>query len=375
MYTVDTAAVRRAWALDETIAGRYGVTLRPSGASRLLAHCPLPGHDHDRTPSFVVYRAEHRYHCFGCGRGGDVIDLVRTMEAIDFRAAVDRLTAGRPPTRRSVAATAWNARSPRPPPLSADPALREALGLAVAFYARRLRQHSAAQAYLRERGLSPPTITGWGLGVAGGLTDYLAWLRRPRQPFSRLGLLCGDGQERLGGRITIPELVDDQPVWLTGRLLPGAAAAPPHAPRYESLPGPRPLLGFGRLPPATRTVVVTEGVFDLLLLAEWGYPAVALGGASPARSLVQALTRFDRVVLLLDSDAAGQRGTAELVAALGARTVPIRLPAGVKDVADLAMVADGRQRLAAVLRPALGGHDLVTVDLLNRDGRLHDDHD
>lgn len=375
MAAIDTAAVKRAWALDEAIADRYGVALRPSGASRLLAHCPLPGHDHDRTPSFVVYRDQQRYHCFGCGRGGDVIDLVRTMEHIDFRAAVERLTAGQPPTRRPVASPTWDVRSPRPPP-AADPTLREALALAVDFYARRLTGDAAAQAYLGERGLSPATITSWRLGLAGGLADYLAWLRLPRRPFRHLGLIRADGRERLAGRITIPELVGGQPVWLTGRRLPGAAETPPEAPRYESLPGPRPVLGLGRLAPTTtRTVLATEGVFDLLLLAEWGYPAVALGGASPARCLVQALTRFDRVVLLLDSDAAGQRGTAELVAALGARAVSIRLPADVKDVAELATVADGRQRLAAMLRPVLGGHDLMAVDLLNRDGRIHDDHD
>ncbi len=41
-----------------------------------VARCPLPDHE-DRSPSFVVYPQTNSWFCFGCSRGGDVIELAR----------------------------------------------------------------------------------------------------------------------------------------------------------------------------------------------------------------------------------------------------------------------------------------------------------
>jgi hypothetical protein len=46
------------------------------------ARCPLPDHE-DRSPSFVVYPGNGGWWCFGCLRGGDVIDLARFAWGID----------------------------------------------------------------------------------------------------------------------------------------------------------------------------------------------------------------------------------------------------------------------------------------------------
>ncbi len=52
--------------------------LCPEGPRRvgqnLTARCPLPGHD-DKTPSFYVYPETGSCWCFGCLRGGDVVNL------------------------------------------------------------------------------------------------------------------------------------------------------------------------------------------------------------------------------------------------------------------------------------------------------------
>lgn len=40
------------------------------------AHCPLPDHE-DKTPSFTVYPGDGGWFCYGCLRGGDVIELAR----------------------------------------------------------------------------------------------------------------------------------------------------------------------------------------------------------------------------------------------------------------------------------------------------------
>jgi DNA primase len=43
---------------------------------RFVACCPLPDHE-DKTPSFTVFLKTNSWWCFGCSRGGDVIELAR----------------------------------------------------------------------------------------------------------------------------------------------------------------------------------------------------------------------------------------------------------------------------------------------------------
>jgi CHC2 zinc finger len=65
-------AVREAVPLEH-VARRY-TTIKPLGGNaRFKGRCPLPDHE-DPTPSFYIY-PDRRYWCFGCSRGGDVIDL------------------------------------------------------------------------------------------------------------------------------------------------------------------------------------------------------------------------------------------------------------------------------------------------------------
>lgn len=54
-----------------------GIFLAPSGRQRLRCRCPLPGHN-DGTPSFHVSLNDdpELFYCFGCKRGGSVIDFV-----------------------------------------------------------------------------------------------------------------------------------------------------------------------------------------------------------------------------------------------------------------------------------------------------------
>src|SRR5918994_383313 len=69
----------------EVVSGR--TALRKAGA-RYTGRCPF--HE-ERTPSFSVNPADKLYHCFGCGKGGDVITFVRESENLDFAGAVEWL--------------------------------------------------------------------------------------------------------------------------------------------------------------------------------------------------------------------------------------------------------------------------------------------
>jgi CHC2-type zinc finger protein len=57
----------------ENVARRYTKLEPLGGAAWFTGRCPLPDHG-DKTPSFYIY-PPGRFHCYGCGRSGDVVDL------------------------------------------------------------------------------------------------------------------------------------------------------------------------------------------------------------------------------------------------------------------------------------------------------------
>jgi hypothetical protein len=74
--SIDFAAIKR----DVDILGyveSFTGELRRSG-STYRAKCVLPGHM-DKTASFYVYPATSSFYCFGCNRGGDVIEFAKLM--------------------------------------------------------------------------------------------------------------------------------------------------------------------------------------------------------------------------------------------------------------------------------------------------------
>ena len=81
----------------EDIADAKAVTIesliqvKRSNQIRVYAHCPF--HD-DKTPSFVIYKEENTFHCFGCGAHGDVMDFVMRRDGLSFRKAI-RMLIGR----------------------------------------------------------------------------------------------------------------------------------------------------------------------------------------------------------------------------------------------------------------------------------------
>jgi len=70
------------------VIGNAGVDLRPSGQS-LVGLCPF---HQEKSGSFHVWPEESRFHCFGCGRHGDIFDFLRLSENITFKEAVTRIS-------------------------------------------------------------------------------------------------------------------------------------------------------------------------------------------------------------------------------------------------------------------------------------------
>ena len=322
---VDLAALKRRHLLAEVVEGA-GVELRGRGRVR-QGVCPF--HE-EREGSFTVYGDTERWYCFGCGEGGDVLDFLQRLEGLSLPEAIRRLDAA-PPT-----AVVSPSRRPAPAPVPPrDPALLTAAGR---FYGGELHRSREARTYLASRGIRLQTAARLGLGYASGhgLRRFLEGAGFSEDRLRHSGLFTERG-ERFAGMVVIPEVAAGRVRWLAGR-----AIDPERSPRFQSLPGPKPVLGMGRLGPAPPWAVVAEGVFDWLTLAQWGVPTCAALGTQGLERVASALRGCPRVFLAFDNDEAGREAAARLGGLLGPRAAPLSLPAGVSDVAELATSSNGR---------------------------------
>ena len=338
---VDIPALKSRHDLGDTVEAA-GVRLRGRGRVR-QGVCPF----HDEVEgSFTVYSDSERFYCFGCGEGGDVLDFIQRAESLSLPEAIARLdgspglaprAANRPARTRRPASAALPPR---------DPAL---LTAAARFYAGTLRRSPEAREYLALRGVGPVAAARLGLGYSpgNGLRQALESLGFSADRLRDSGLFMERGAERFAGMVVVPDASGGLVRWLVGRAL-----NPDAKPRFQAPPGPKPVLGLGRLGPAPPWVIVAEGVFDWLLLTGWGLPACAALGTQGVERIASALRGCPRVFLAFDADDAGREATDGLLTLLGRRAAAVALPEGVGDVAELATHPHGRSVSLSLLSQA-----------------------
>ncbi len=339
--SVDIPALKDRHPLGDTVEDA-GVRLRGRGRVR-QGVCPF--HD-EAEGSFTVYSDSERFWCFGCGEGGDVLDFVQKSEGLTLPEAIARLdgspglaprAAPRPAVTRRPASAALPPR---------DPAL---LTAAARFYAGRFRRSTEARGYLASRGVGPVAAARLALGYSpgSGLRLALESLGFSEKRIGDSGLFTERGSERFAGMVVVPDTSGGLVRWLAGRAL-----QPDARPRFQALPGPKPVLGLGGLGPAPSWVIVAEGLFDWLLLTGWGLPSVAALGTQGMERIASALRGCPRVFLAFDGDDAGREATDGLLTLLGRRAAAVALPPGIGDVAELVALPHGRSVFLRLLSQA-----------------------
>lgn len=154
---IDFLAVRSRHRLAQ-VARRSGYQLE-ADTGDVYVCCPMHAED---TPSMLLHLDTDRYHCFGCGRQGDVVQWVRDIYSVGLREAVRLLdepgTLPPPPstpdgaTRREVGPFG-SSRCERPQLDRTPPdRVRAALEVAWGYYSYGAL-HEAGRAYLAGRGI------------------------------------------------------------------------------------------------------------------------------------------------------------------------------------------------------------------------------
>src|SRR5712691_3392617 len=306
------------------VVGEY-VQLKKAGQN-FRGLCPFHS---EKTPSFNVHPTRQIYHCFGCGKGGDVFSFVMEMEKCEFPDAV-RVVA----EKSGIAVPRARERSPQERKQNqARSALVEVHREARTFFVKQLEgtaEGKAARAYLEDRGLDNATIERFGIGYAPSGGDAL--LRFLKQKYSEKllaesGLISRSEQgdrmfDRFRRRITFPIANE------SGKIVAfGARALGEDQPKYLNSPETsiysksNVLYHLDRAKEALRRsdfAVLVEGYMDAIAVARAGISnVVASCGTSLAEPQIKLLGRFTkRVIVNYDPDAAGQAATERSISLL-----------------------------------------------------------
>lgn len=285
---------------------RQFVPLKRRGA-HFFACCPF---HQEKTASFCVSTDRQIYHCFGCGAHGSAIRFLMTMSGLTFRAAVQELAA-----RAGVVWSADCSQRVDAPPTSARVVARDILTRVASCYAQQLHASAVAKVYLADRGLSEHTIACYQLGYAEG-SNFAAFSGEQEERVLReMGLLLGDSgrRERFRRRIMFP-IQDEQNhiVGFGGRVLDHTEPKYLNSPETALFVKRTCLYGLPQARTAiyhTGVVLVVEGYFDVILLAEHGVTNVVatLGTACTAKQLRLLFRYAPKVLFCFDGDEAGQR--------------------------------------------------------------------
>ncbi len=90
-HRAEYAEIKRRLPLADFITKYSPVTFSPAGRNELRCRCPFPDHD-DGSPSFFVNIEKNVFHCFGCGRSGDLFVFAQAWLGLaSFAATADVL--------------------------------------------------------------------------------------------------------------------------------------------------------------------------------------------------------------------------------------------------------------------------------------------
>lgn len=306
--------------------------LKPRGRN-LLALCPFHA---ENSPSFSVSRENQFYHCFGCGKTGDVFTWLMERDGLTFREAMEVLADRAGISLEGV----WKGRNAE---ARKGPDPYQALAEVAGFLHRSLdsAEGELAYRYLDKRGLLP-AIEPWRLGYhpqRGALMRFVQEQKLPREVLEAAGLLR-NGRELFAGRVMFP-IADERgrTVGFGGRLIPGAPGSEGDGdykpPKYLNSPESpffnkrRVLFGLHQAKQAgQRRLVVMEGYTDVIACHLAGFSgAVAALGTAFTQDHAKMVERYasDGIVLMFDGDRAGVQAAERALRELVNSRMPVRI--------------------------------------------------
>ncbi len=312
---------------------REYIPVKAVGAN-FQALCPFHG---EKTPSLVISPEKQIWHCFGCGKGGDLFSFLMETEGLSFPEAV-----------RQLAPRAGVVLKNQDPAISSKRnRLLDITELSVKYYHHLLTTPLGKKAfdYLIKRGLTTEVIEEWKIGYSPDSWDALGFFLNTRPlegakynslEIVEAGLAIkkdGPGNrvfDRFRDRIMFPIWdVNGNAIAFTARLNPEKEASVEKTGKYINSPQSsiydksRVLFGLDKAKNFIKErdlAIIVEGQMDAITCHQFGFKnVVASSGTALTTEQITLLKRYTKnIALCFDADKAGQlaadRGIKEAMA-------------------------------------------------------------
>ena len=295
----------------EEVVGQY-VNLKRSG-SNLFGLCPFHG---EKTPSFSVAPDKGIYYCFGCHKGGGVINFEMEIEGLSYPDAVRAL------------AQRVGMEVPEDEEYQSRYRKQERLWAlskeAARFFVSQLYAPAGAEGlrYAESRGMSKGTLTRFGIGFAPNSWDSLCKAMRAKgytdEELQGAGLVSvsqknGNLYDRFRNRLMFPIIdVRGNVIGFGGRVMDDSTPKYLNSPETEIFNKRKNLFALNAAKKSKLGyLILVEGYMDAIALHQYGFDcAVASLGTSLTEEHATLLSRYtEQVVLIYDGDEAGQNAT------------------------------------------------------------------
>ncbi len=313
--TFITELVERSDIVD--VVSQYVRLSKRSGAN-LFGLCPFHS---EKTPSFSVSPDRQIYHCFGCGKGGGVINFIMEIENLSFPEAVEHLAKRAGLSMPEQSGDAESRRRDRMLRLNRD---------AARFFRQRLLdpEGEPARAYLARRQIRSKAATDFGLGFAPDSWDSLEKAMRALDytdyELLDAGLVrrgkSGGFYDTFRNRLMFPVIdVRGNVIGFSGRILGDGEPKYMNSPETLVFNKSRNLFALNLAKKSkSGYIILSEGNIDVVSLHQAGFDsAVASLGTSLTAEQARLLSRYtDQIIIAYDNDNAGLKASQRAIGIL-----------------------------------------------------------
>lgn len=319
--------------------------------------CPFHS---EKTPSFSVSPERQTYHCFGCGKGGDIFSFIMETEHLEFREALERLA-----ERAGVTLSRGQQNS------AAQRVNRDINLTALDFFLESLTAAGGepARKYLERRSLPLDVCRRFEIGWAPNSWDMLV-RRLQKKGFTSAQILesglAGEGRDggcydRFRGRVIFPIYnITGRLIGFGGRMIDGEGAKYLNSPESRLFNKRHNLYLLDKAKTSMNAnghAILTEGYLDAIRAHLFGYTntVASLGTAltQEQASLIKRMTGL--CYICYDSDSAGQEAALRAMYTLHAEGVVAKrvIWQGGKDPDEILLQPGGPELFEGAIAEAL----------------------